>query len=556
MYHGQLITYNIMKKTFMNTKYILLLFVLIGFTACNEPEDVLEDNNVDTTTEVLAELTAGSVDFSNYVAIGASFTAGFADNALFIASQENSFPNTLANQFALAGGGNFTQPWTSDNFGGLAVGGMRITDPRLVFGGAGPVGLESLIGPVTVGTDIALNNPTGPFNNLGVPGAKSFHLIAPGYGSLANFPAAANPYAIRLTGATPNLSILALALAQNPSFFTISGIGLFDAFGYALSGGDGSDPITNIATFDFALTTIVDALTANGAKGAIANVPNITGLSHFTTVPYNPLDPSNPDFGPQIPTLNLIFGALNQVFAAYGETERFIVFSQSEASAVVVKDEGLADFSAQIAGALAPNPDFAALIGQFGLPPQAAPLVANLLGAIYGQARQATEADLFVLPSSSVIGTINTANVGFLMSQGLSQELAGQFSAEGVSLPLEDKWVLTPTEQEEISTAISAYNASISAAATANGLALVDFDSALQEAATTGINFGGYSMTTGLVTGGLISLDGLHLTARGYALMANAFLIEIDATYGSNFFASGNLAQLGDFGVTYSPLLP
>ena len=189
------------------------------------------------------------------------------------------------------------------------------------------------------------------------------------------------------------------------------------------------------------------------------------------------------------------------------------------------------------------------------MPPAAAPQVAGLLGFIYGQARQATEADLFVLPSSSVIGTVNTDSVMFLMSQGLSQTLAGQFSVEGVSLPLEDKWVLTPEEQQEISAATSAYNASITAAASSNGLALVDLDAILQQAAISGISEGSFNLTTDLVTGGLISLDGVHLTARGYAIMANAFLEAIDATYGSNFIASGNAADVGEFGVAYSPLL-
>jgi lysophospholipase L1-like esterase len=401
-----------------------------------------------------------------------------------------------------------------------------------------------------------LNNPTGPFNNLGVPGAKSFHLIAPGYGNFANFPAAANPYAIRMTGTTPDASILELALAQNPSFFTLSEFGGNDVLGYALSGGDGTDPITDTATFDFALTTMVDALTANGAKGAIATVPCIKSLPHFTAVTYNPLDPSNPAFGPQIPTLNTIFGALNQVFTAFGETDRIITFSEDQASAVVIKDESLVDFSAQIAGGLLANlPAFEAFIAQFGLPPAAAPSVAGLLGFVYGQARQATEADLLVLPSSSVIGTVNTDSVAFLMSQGLSQALAGQFSVEGISLPLEDKWVITPTEQEEIGAAVTAYNSSISSVASSKGLALVDLDLLLQEAATTGINTGGFILTAELVTGGLVSLDGVHLTARGYAVMANSFLEAIDATYGSNFLASGNVADIGNFGVFYSPLL-
>ena len=45
---------------------------------------------------------------------------------------------------------------------------------------------------------------------------------------------------------------------------------------------------------------------------------------------------------------------------------------------------------------------------------------------------------------------------------------------------------------------------------------------------------------TDLVFGGLVSLDGVHFTARGYALMANKFLEAIDAKYGSNF---GSMAQ-------------
>ncbi|MTE26216.1 G-D-S-L family lipolytic protein [Winogradskyella ouciana] len=543
-------------------KYITLSLLTLGMVACeNELVQDLRDR-ANTNDEPLPELTAGSADFSNYVAVGASFTAGFTDNALFIAAQENSFPNIMANKFALAGGGTFTQPMMNDNFGGLAVGGMRITDPRLVFGGAGPVPLETVIGPVTVSTDIALNNPTGPFNNLGVPGAKSFHLVAPGYGNLANFPAAANPYAVRVTGNTPDASLLELAVAQNPTFVSISEVGGNDVLGYATTGGDGSNPITDTATFDASLNALVSGLTSNGAKGVIGNLPNITSLSHFTTVPHNPLDPSNPDFGPLIPTLNSLFGALNGVYAflesqgaIYDAAERTVIFSETEASAVVIVDENLTNISTLITDTLLANPAFPTFLAQFGLPPEAAPQVAGLLGLVYGQSRQATADDLFVLPSSSVIGTVNADFLAFLQSQGLPANVAGQFAVEGVTLPLEDKWALLPEEQTEIATATAAYNASISSVASSNGLALVDLNSILVEASTTGIMFDDYNMNTDLVFGGLVSLDGIHLTARGYALMANSFLKAIDATYGSNFEASGNLAKAGDYPTNYSPTL-
>ncbi len=81
----------------MKTKYIWLFIALLGFTACNDIEDVLRDNNVPSSdAEVLPDLTPGTADFSNYVAVGASFTAGFTDNGLFIAGSENSFPNILS----------------------------------------------------------------------------------------------------------------------------------------------------------------------------------------------------------------------------------------------------------------------------------------------------------------------------------------------------------------------------------------------------------------------------------------------------------------------------
>ncbi len=540
-------------------QYIFLAATLVLFTHCNDPENV--DLNPIMEPEALPELTAGSADFSNYVALGNSLTAGFTDGALFQAGQQFSIPNVLAQKMATAGGGDFVQPLTSDNIGGLAAGGDRIQGPRLVFGGAGPVPLESVVGPVTVGTDIVLNNPAGPFNNLGVPGAKSFHLLAPGYGNLGNLAiGAANPYFVRMTGSTPNISVLELAVGQAPTFFSLW-IGNNDVLGYATTGGDGTNPITPVngapgVGFDGSYGALVQTLTAGGAQGVVANIPNVTNIPHFTTVPHNPLDPTNESFGPLIPTLNGIFGQLNQVFAFLGVPERSIEFSSTAASEVIIKDETLTDLSAQIAGVLNASPTFPAFVQSFGLPAQAAPLVANLLGTTYGQVREATADDLFVLPSSAIIGTVNTQAVGALMAQGLSQELAGQFSVEGITLPLADKWVLLPSEQEEIATATTAFNAIIANTASAAGLALVDANALLAQLANGGITSGTYTLTANLVTGSAFSLDGIHPTARGYALLANEFMKAIDATYGSNFEASGNLVNVGNYPTNFPANLP
>ena len=508
----------------MKIKYIGVLAGLLAFVACNEPEDV------DLAEEVIVEevplAIAGSADFSNYVALGNSLTAGFTDGALFKASQELSMPNILASKFASVGGGGFTQPLTSDNFGGLAAGGARIAGPRLVFGGAGPVPIESLIGPVTVSTDIVLNNPAGPFNNMGVPGAKSFHLLAPGYGNLGNVALGlANPYFVRMTGSTPDASVLELALGQAPTFFSLW-IGNNDVLGYATTGGDGTNILTPVTGapgvgFDGSYGALIASLTASGAKGVVANIPNVTSIPHFTTVPHNPvpLDAAtagavNGAYAPYNGGIQAALGALagTGLFTQEEADARMISFEAGANNAVVIEDETLTDL-----GAI--NPAFAAL----------------------PKIRQATAADLIVLPAASFIGTLAVEG--------------NPLTVNGVAIPLADKWVLLPSEQEEIATATAAYNAIISAAASQAGLALVDANSLLDQLANGGITSGQFTLTSNLVTGSAFSLDGVHPTARGYALLANEFMKAIDATYGSNFEASGNFVNVGDYPTNFSPTL-
>jgi hypothetical protein len=508
-----------------NLKYLFFSFLLLGIYSCNEVEDVLEDNGVSAAEPLPALSIEGTgLDFSNYIAVGPSFSAGVSDGTVFLASQNNSWPNIMSMEFAKAGGGEFKQPTMDDNFGGLALGGTRIIGPRLVFNGSGPAPLESVIGPVTVQTDL-LNPPTGPFNNLGVPGARSFHFVAPGYGNIANVAAGlANPYATRLTGSTPNASIIELAASQNPSFFTLSLFGGNDVLGYATGGADqNADAITPLPTFEAALNASLTALTANGAKGVVSGTPHVTDLPYFTTVPHNPvpLDAAtaaalNQGYAAYNGGLQAVLAALagtpfEGAFTAEEAAQRTIAFSEGQ-NAVVIIDESLTDL-----GAI--NPAFA------GIP----------------KYRQATENDLMVLTSASFIGTLADPN--------------NPLSVNGVAVPLADNWVVTETEVAEIIAATDAMNASVEAAAQNFGVAYVDLQSILSQASSTGIMFDDYQMNTSLVFGGLVSLDGVHLTARGYAYMANSFLSAIDAHYGSNFVASGSLAKAGDYPTAYSPTL-
>lgn len=492
-------------------KYLLLSTLVLGFTACNDVEDF-------ETTEpevALPALTAGSADFSKYVAVGASFSAGYIDGTVFIAGQNHSWPNSVATQFAKAGGGEFKQPLVSDNIGGLLFSGIPITGPRLYFDGAGPASLDAV--PTTEVTDVQI----GPFNNMGIPGAKSYHLLASGFGNLAGVPVGqANPYFARIASSA-TATVLEDAAAQNATFFTISELGGNDVLAYATGGGTGTDQtgnqdlstyagndITDPTLFAGVMDQIVAGMTANSAKGAIVTIPYIYYLPYFTTVPHNP-----------VPLDAATAGAVNAAYATYNggiaqvaglgaitEAEaaaRTIAFSEGS-NAVVIEDEDLTDLSA------------------YGLP----------------NYRQATEDDLIILPASSVIGTL--------------ADPTNPASVNGVGVPLADNWVLTPNEQDNITNATDAYNTTITNLASSYDLALVNVNQTLEDATTGGVMFDDYTLTAQYVTGGLVSLDGVHFTARGYALLANKVLEAIDSHYGSNFVASGNLAKAGDFPTNYS----
>lgn len=493
-------------------KKLTYLLPLVGllFINCSkeDPIDDTTNNNNETIT-----YTSGSADFSNYVALGNSLTAGFSDGALFIEGQTNSFPNILAGQFALAGGGDFDIPFMSDNLGGATLGGTQILANRMIFSFASGSPSPTVISG-TPSTEIAVHLD-GSYNNMGVPGAKSYHLLAPGYGNIQGVALGlANPFFARFASSATT-TVIADAAAQLPSFYSMW-IGNNDVLGYAMAGGDavnqtgnfnpatyGGSDISDPNVVAGAINGMVQALAATGAKGVIANVPDVTGAPFFTTVPHNP-----------IPLDAGTAAAVNQAYAAYNGglqaayqalsvaapglftaeevAARTISFEAGLTNAVVIVDESLTNL-----GAI--NPAFAAL----------------------PQIRQATANDLLVLTSKNIIGTL--------------ADPSNPLSVNGVAVALADKWVLTPAEQAEISTAITAINANIAGIAQANGLALVDTNSFFNNAATNGVAMNdGSVLTAAYGSGGLFSLDGIHPSPRGNAVISNLFIDAINAKFGSD----------------------
>jgi len=501
-----------------NMKWLFL--VSLTFVACDKDDD--------TVAEI--PVTPGSANFSKYVALGDSFAAGFSDGALFAKGQENSYPNLLAKQFAQVGGGAFNTPFMNDNTGGLLFGGAPFPldptqfTPRLVLKGfldasTPNIGLVSPQGSQTTEATTVL---AGPFNNFGIPGAKSFHLLAAGYGSSAG-----NPYFRRFASA-PSTTVLADALTQNPTFFSLW-IGGNDVLGYALSGGDGSNPITPTANFETAYNDLATQLSTGGRKGVVANLPYVNNLPHFTTVPYNPLTPKALGSGDTavgeatITALNAqlygpLKGALSHPLCTSADANsasRIALFVSGGKNKLLIKDESLVNLQSQLTALFTPS------LGAAN---------AAFYGMVFGQARQATDKDLILLPTQSVIGTAPTAS-----NSGLGFPPPAPLNKFGITYPLQDKHLLIPSELDAIKVATDAYNVTIKNAANDHNLAFVDAKAIMSKLVNGGYRFGNYHMSASFLTGGAFSLDGVHPGARGYALIANSFLEAINAKYGATF---------------------
>jgi phospholipase/lecithinase/hemolysin len=89
--------------------------------------------------------------------------------------------------------------------------------------------------------------------------------------------------------------------------------------------------------------------------------------------------------------------------------------------------------------------------------------------------------------------------------------------------PLPENVVLDAREVAEIRAAIDAYNAFIAKKAKQHGAALVDIHATLGRIQKRDIVIGGRRLTTAFL-GGLFSLDGIHPTNTGYAVIANRFI--------------------------------
>lgn len=445
--------------------------------------------------EPIIEPTSGEADFTKTIVIGDGIAAGFMDGALYDRGQNNSFAVHMTEQMKLVNGGNFNLPSINSVNGFYAMGPGNTILGRLILKTVNGVTAPAPIGPGDLPGPFSGNK--AELNNFSVPGMTlGMALVAQTGGPNVPQNPAYNPLYARFAsnpGVSSPIGDAATALGTSGTFFAFW-LGSSDVLGYAVGGASNPAILTSNQDFTQRYSLALGAmLQANPeAKGAVANIPNLSVLPYFNLVPWNalPLDATTA-------------GAVNQGFAQYNggllqlqamgaisETERILrtINFVAGQNGFLMSDESLTDLS------------------QFGLP----------------SIRQSKPTDKPTLT----------------LSQALGQPIGGNPQAvRGVSFPAEDSFVLTPAEQTEIQDRINAFNGVISAAVQANAqrLVLVDVNGLLNRVQQGQVNFGGVSLTASIVppNGGL-SVDGIHPNGRAHGFIANEFITAINTKWGSN----------------------
>ncbi len=199
----------------------------------------------------------------------------------------------------------------------------------------------------------------------------------------------------------------------------------------------------------------ISKLTASGAKGVVATIPDVTSIPYFNTV---------------------TVGAI-------------------------------------VAGVQKANPSVQGIYIN---------ALVSTSGTTYAP-RLATGNDLIVLTfPTSMIGTPVNTPYGPL-PYGLTQ-----------LTPIDNQYVLDANEVALVQEHVSSFNNTIQTVAASKGLAVFDAYTFLNNIKQHGLEVDGIGLNSTFVSGGIFSLDGVHLTPRGYAIVANQFITAINAKYGSN----------------------
>ncbi len=518
--------------SYLKTLFALLFIAAFLFSCEGSYDSLVEDQLEENPTPEPISGDAGSADFSNYIAIGNSLTAGYMDGALYNMGQEYSLAALLHQQMQYAGApGNFNQPDINSELGFNT----SVEQPQ-----GGPIlgryKLDTSIpGPSpTVGGDeiTPYEGDTGELNNFGVPGILVGQLLTPATGGPQSDPAF-NPFYARFASNPGSSTILGDAVATQPSFFTLW-IGNNDVLGYAVSGASNPNILTSEQDFENYFTTTISQLMNNTtASGVVATIPPVSTVPFFQAVSYDAVELS----AEEATQLNQGLASVNAALQAVAD--QFPNRSQEDMDARKVNyQEGSNPI-------LVNDPDLPKLDNEFdalGLPPEQRQALKP-----YEQSRPLNANELVTLSAGAVLGTeLNPQSqtpttIGVVIPLGYDS----QESAFG------DAYYLTVPEQQQIQSRTTAFNTIIATTVAQNSdrLALFDINAGFPGNPNTnlgafadlfgvdgelGIRVQGTLLQPDFSPNGVFSTDGIHPNPRGNAILANEFIRVIESAFGAS----------------------
>lgn len=444
-------------------------------------------------------------NFTQYVSLGDSLTAGWESGCLVDRHQLKSYPAWIA-----AGSGHtVAAPGDTDP--------THFQQPLVAEPGLPQPCWTASFDPTTfqVVIDQHAGEPAGgpenatlgqPYNNLGIPGAHSYDLV-----NVTTSPGPTDPSAnlytliLRNFDGSPLAGFNAVeqAVGLHPTFVTVW-IGNNDVLDAAASatvispscGVVNGDPgghcdgfvapngtfvpltLTPVDYFTTSYTQILGTL-AVGAPGAtvlVANIPDVDAIPFTTTIPPVVVNPA---------TLQPILDPSGNVIPLIGEHHDGSVGPIDPTNTLVTL------------GA-APLEELG-----FGIP-----------CAIF-QGQNAPPFCDFPLPDGGLVAPGAQCNGAGLPQGGL---------CPGV--------LLYADEVDYITQRIHDVNVAIGSAAAAVGAKVLDVHTLFNDIKANGRTYAGVHVTTDYLTGGIFSYDGVHPSNAGYAIVADEMIQFINSTYG------------------------
>ena len=416
-------------------RYLPVLAVAAMLAGCSGP-----CQKIDTISG--PALTTGTADFSNVVAVGTNFSAGFQSAGLVNRHQIRSFPALFAQHVGMTVVSDGTSGFTFNGMSNDGVGELPPTQTLVEIKSLSPLVIDN-VGRLP-GAPQNMANGGLDYHNLAIPGELAFDVVDSTLYTVDPNPvrgAGYNKFFWNTISRGRGL-VLQQLIRRAPTFVTFE-FGINEVLGSVRSGG--VRPVFPSGTFDGSVRGALNGLHAAlpNAKVAVFNVPDATHLPFCTT--FSPV------------TIDLVTGT---PVALIGPT-----------------------------GALSPT-DLVLL----------------------------TAKDSLAIGTGFPAGSYNYLNP----------------AAPGNGRPLTNAQVLNDLEQGAISTAIFNMNASVdSITANRPWTAKVDWNALATSVATDGYPVGSVTYTSDFVTGGLVSLDGIHPTDLGHAILCNTLIDAVNAQFGA-----------------------